>query len=40
MKHYYFEVTFETGDWTDGWACGRCEDAELIAGKIVAVPGG
>ena len=34
MKHYYFEVTFTTGDWTDGWAGGRCEDAELIAGTI------
>jgi hypothetical protein len=35
MKHYCVEVIFETGDWTDGWACGRCEDAQLIAGKIV-----
>jgi hypothetical protein len=35
MKHYYIELIFETGEWTDGWACGRCEDAELIAGKIV-----
>jgi hypothetical protein len=35
MKHYYIEVTFETGEWTDGWACGRCEDAELLAGKIL-----
>jgi hypothetical protein len=34
MKRYYFEVTFETGEWTDGWAHGRCEDAELIAGTI------
>ena len=34
MKHYCFEMVFETGEWTDGWACGRCEDAELIAGKI------
>jgi hypothetical protein len=34
MKRDYFEWTFETGDWTDGWACGRCEDAELLAGKI------
>jgi hypothetical protein len=34
MKHYCFEVTFTTGDWTDGWAGGRCEDAELIAGTI------
>lgn len=35
MKSYYVEVVVETGDWTDGWACGRCEDAQLIAGKIV-----
>ncbi len=35
MKHYYIELVFETGDWTDGWACGRCEDAELIGGEIV-----
>jgi len=35
MKHYYVEVTLETGEWTDGWACGRCEDAKLAAGKIV-----
>ena len=35
MKHYYIELTFETGEWTDGWASGRCEDAELLAGKIV-----
>ena len=35
MKHYYVEVKLETGDWTDGWACGRCADAELIAGEIV-----
>ena len=35
MKHYYVEVKLETGDWTDGWAGGRCEDAELIAGEIV-----
>jgi hypothetical protein len=34
MKHYYVEVVFETGEWTDGWACGRCEDAELICGEI------
>jgi len=33
MKYYYIEMTFET-EWTDGWACGRCEDAELIAGRI------
>jgi hypothetical protein len=35
MKSYHVEVTLETGEWTDGWACGRCEDAELIAGDIV-----
>ena len=35
MKSYLVEVVLETGAWTDGWACGRCEDAELLAGKIV-----
>ena len=35
MKNYHVEVTLETGEWTDGWAGGRCEDAELIAGKIL-----
>jgi hypothetical protein len=35
MKSYHVEVTLETGDWTDGWAMGRCEDAELIAAKTV-----
>ena len=40
MKHYYVEVKLETGDWTDGWAGGRCEDAELIAGEIVLCLGG
>jgi hypothetical protein len=35
MKHYHVEVILETGEWTDGWACGRCEDAELMVGKIV-----
>jgi hypothetical protein len=39
MKHYYIELIFETGDWTDGWAGGRCEDAELVAGKIVLCQG-
>jgi hypothetical protein len=34
MKNYHVEVTLETGEWTDGWAGGRCEDAELIAGNI------
>jgi hypothetical protein len=34
MKHYCVEMTFETGDWTDGHAGGRCEDAELWGGKI------
>jgi hypothetical protein len=34
MKHYYVEVTLETGEWTDGWAGGRCADADLIACKI------
>jgi hypothetical protein len=34
MKDYCFEITFETGDWTDGHAGGRCEDAELAAGDI------
>ena len=35
MKSYHVEVTLETGEWTDGWACGRCADAELMAGEIV-----
>jgi hypothetical protein len=34
MKHYYVKVTLETGEWTDGHAGGRCEDAELQAGAI------
>ena len=34
MKHYYVEVTLETGEWTDGGAGGRCADADLIACKI------
>lgn len=34
MKRYTVEVTLETGEWTDGHACGRCADAELWAGEI------
>jgi len=34
MKHYCFEMTFETGEWTDGWAMGKCEDAEVIYSTI------
>ena len=35
MKHYYVEVTLETGEWTDGGAGGRCADAELLEGHIL-----
>lgn len=34
IKDYCVEMTFETGNWTDGHANGRCEDAELWGGEI------
>jgi hypothetical protein len=34
MKHYCIEMVVETGGSHDGWACGRCGDAELALGEL------